>query len=67
MTSKTVLCRTCQTPFSVPVRSRPRDHYCKEGCRPTCDYSTCTTPVIGLGSRCWVHRNYDAQIAGGGS
>ena len=64
MNSKTVLCRTCRTPFGVPIRSRPRDHYCSERCRPTCDFPACSTPVVGLGTRCWVHRNYDAQVGG---
>ena len=62
MAAKTVPCRRCQTPFSVPVRSRPRDHYCSETCRPKCDYPACSTPVIGLGTRCWVHRNYDVEV-----
>jgi len=43
MSSKPVPCRTCQTPFSVPARSRPRDHYCSERCRPKCDYPACST------------------------
>jgi hypothetical protein len=59
MTNKTVPCRTCSAPVVVNVRSRPRDHYCGDSCRPRCDYPGCGTPVNGWGTRCWVHRNYD--------
>ena len=59
MVTKIVACRGCGRPATVNVRSRPREHYCSEACRPTCDYPGCSTPVPGLGGRCWTHRSYD--------